>query len=112
MFGRMLNETLGKLHFAATFIGVYSLFLPMHMAGIAGNPRRYPDFTNFEFLTPLLTTHRFMTWAAYFTAAAQVIFILNLFWSMRRGVAAPANPWSAETLEWEELNEQQPVRTN
>jgi cytochrome c oxidase subunit 1 len=112
MFGRMLNETLGKLHFAATFIGVYSLFLPMQMAGIAGNPRRYPDFTNFEFLTPLLTTHRFMTWAAYFTAAAQVIFIVNLFWSMWRGSSAPANPWSAETLEWEELNEQQPVRTN
>ena len=112
MFERMINEKLGRLHFVATFIGVYCLFVPMHMAGIAGNPRRYPDFTNFEFLTPLLTTHQFMTWAAYVTGAAQLIFIVNLFWSMRHGVPAPANPWSAETIEWEELSEQRPVRTN
>jgi Heme/copper-type cytochrome/quinol oxidases, subunit 1 len=51
MFGRMLDETLGKIHFFATFAGAYALFLPMHLAGIAGNPRRYADFTNFEFLT-------------------------------------------------------------
>src|SRR5262249_35371650 len=63
MFGRMLNETLGKVHFFLTFAGVYCLFLPMHFAGIAGNPRRYPDFTNFEFLAPLLGMHRFMTLA-------------------------------------------------
>jgi cytochrome c oxidase subunit 1 len=119
MFGRMLNETLGKLHFFATFIGVYCLFLPMHVAGIAGNPRRYPDFTNFEFLAPLLTMHQFMTWAAFFTGAAQVLFIANLFWSIRRGVRASTNPWSAETLEWDhdssghnELGEQQPIRTS
>ena len=100
VFGRMLNETLGKLHFFATFIGVYCLFLPMHVAGVAGNPRRYPDFTNFEFLAPLLTMHQFMTWAAFFTASAQVVFLVNLFWSMRRGRQAPPNPWSADTLEW------------
>jgi heme/copper-type cytochrome/quinol oxidase subunit 3 len=96
----MLNETLGKLHFFATFIGVYCLFLPMHVAGVAGNPRRYPDFTNFEFLAPLLTMHQFMTWAAFFTASAQVVFLINLFWSMLRGRHAPPNPWSADTLEW------------
>jgi cytochrome c oxidase subunit I len=119
MFGRMLNETLGKLHFLATFAGVYCLFLPMHVAGIAGNPRRYPDFTNFEFLAALLTMHQFMTWAAFFTGAAQLLFIANLFWSIRRGVLASVNPWSAETLEWDqtsgghnELGEQQPIRTS
>jgi cytochrome c oxidase subunit I len=101
MFGRMLNERLGKIHFFATFIGVYCLFLPMHVAGIAGNPRRYPDFTNFEFLAPLLTMHTFMTWAAIFTATAQLVFLINLFWSMRRGPRAASNPWSAETLEWQ-----------
>ena len=57
MFGRMLNETLGKIHFFGTFIGVYALFGPMHVAGIAGNPRRYSDFTNFTFLSPLLPLH-------------------------------------------------------
>lgn len=80
-----MNSTLGKLHFWSTFAGVYCLFFPMHVAGAAGNPRRYADFTNFEFLSPLLTMHRFMTWAAFFTAAAQLIFLANLFWSVRPG---------------------------
>ncbi len=72
----------------------------MHLAGIAGNPRRYADFTNFEFLAALIPLHQWMTWAAYFTAAAQVVFLGNLFWSIRSGAAAPSNPWSAKTLEW------------
>lgn len=100
MFGRMMNEGLGKAHFFLTFIGVYCLFLPMHMAGTAGNPRRYPDFTNFEFLAPLLPIHLFMTAAAFVTALAQVLFLVNLFWSMRRGKTATGSPWAAETLEW------------
>jgi cytochrome c oxidase subunit I len=103
MFGRMLNETLGKIHFFGTLIGVYALFGPMHVAGIAGNPRRYADFTNFDFLAPLIPLHRFMTWAAFFTAAVQIVFFVNLFWSIRRGPPAPPNPWSAETLEWERV---------
>ncbi|HLJ16325.1 MAG TPA: cbb3-type cytochrome c oxidase subunit I [Bryobacteraceae bacterium] len=100
MFGRMLNETLGKIHFFATFIGVYALFAPMHIAGIAGNPRRYADFTNFDFLAPLLPLHRFMTWAAFWTALVQILFLVNLFWSIRRGPKALPNPWRADTLEW------------
>jgi cytochrome c oxidase subunit 1 len=107
MFGRMLNETLGKIHFFCTFIGVYALFGPMHVAGIAGNPRRYADFTNFTFLSPLLPLHWFMTGAAFFTAAVQLIFLFNLFWSIRNGAQAPPNPWSADTLEWE--REREPV---
>lgn len=78
MFGRALNERLGKLHFALTFIGIYCLFLPMHVAGISGNPRRYADFTNFEFLKPLFQMHQFMTVAAFVTAFAQLIFLYNL----------------------------------
>jgi cytochrome c oxidase subunit 1 len=100
MFGRMMNETLGKIHFFSTFIGVYAIFTPMHFLGVSGNPRRYADFTNFEFMTPLLGIHKFMTYAAYFTAAVQLIFLFNLFWSMRRGAKAPANPWESTTLEW------------
>ena len=100
MFGRTLNETLGRIHFFGTFIGVYALFGPMHLVGIAGNPRRYADFTNFTFLSPLLPLHQFMTWAAFFTAAVQLVFLVNLFWSIRWGAKASGNPWSAETLEW------------
>ena len=100
MFGRMMNETLGKIHFYMTFIGVYAIFTPMHVLGIGGNPRRYPDFKEFEFMGKLMPIHEFMTYAAFFTAAAQIIFVINLFWSMKKGAKAPANPWEATTLEW------------
>jgi len=100
MFGRMMNETLGKIHFYLTFIGVYAIFTPMHFLGIAGNPRRYADFTNFEFMGKLMPVHTFMTWAAILTAAAQIIFVVNLVWSMKKGKKAPVNPWDATTLEW------------
>jgi cytochrome c oxidase subunit 1 len=100
MFGRMMNETLGKIHFYCTFVGVYAIFTPMHSLGIAGNPRRYPDFTNLEFMNHLMPVHTFMTWAAIITAASQIIFVVNLFWSMKKGAKAPVNPWESTTLEW------------
>jgi len=100
MFGRMMNETLGKIHFYCTFIGVYCVFTPMHFLGLAGNPRRYSDFSNVEYLGKLLPVHVFMTHAAYFTAAVQLIFLFNLFWSMKKGARAPMNPWNSTTLEW------------
>jgi cytochrome c oxidase subunit 1 len=100
MFGRMMNETLGKLHFYLTFIGVYAIFTPMHFLGISGNPRRYADFTNYDFMNSLMPVHKFMTHAAYFTAAVQIIFLINLFWSIRKGARATENPWDATTLEW------------
>src|SRR5579863_6686195 len=76
--GRLMNETLGKIHFYLTFIGVYAIFTPMHFLGIAGNPRRYADFTNFDFLNNLMPIHKFMTHAAIFTATVQLIFVINL----------------------------------
>jgi cytochrome c oxidase subunit 1 len=100
MFGRMMNETLGRIHFYLTFVGVYAIFTPMHSLGIAGNPRRYPDFTNLEFMNHLMPVHTFMTWAAIITAASQIIFVINLFWSMKKGAKAPVNPWESTTLEW------------
>jgi cytochrome c oxidase subunit 1 len=100
MFGRMMNETLGRIHFYLTFVGVYAIFTPMHSLGIAGNPRRYPDFTNLEFMNHLMPVHTFMTWAAIITAASQIIFVVNLFWSMKKGAKAPVNPWESTTLEW------------
>jgi cytochrome c oxidase subunit 1 len=100
MFGRMMNETLGKIHFYLTFLGVYAIFTPMHFLGIAGNPRRYADFTNFEFMNNLMPVHKFMTHAAIFTATVQLIFLFNLIWSMKKGAKAPVNPWDSTTLEW------------
>jgi cytochrome c oxidase subunit I len=100
MFGRLLNERLGKLHFYLTFIGAYAVFLPMHFAGFAGNPRRYADFTSFDFLAQVMPLQRWITFSAFALAAVQLIFLWNLFYSMRRGEVPTENPWQADTLEW------------
>ncbi|MBI3209728.1 MAG: cbb3-type cytochrome c oxidase subunit I [Candidatus Solibacter usitatus] len=100
MTGRMLSETLGRVHFYVTFLGVYAVFIPMHFAGIVGNPRRYSDFGQFEFLKDVQGLHKFITHAAFLTAAVQLLFIFNLIWSLYRGKKAGDNPWNATTLEW------------
>ncbi len=100
MFGRMMNDALGKLHFWLTFIGIYAIFIPMHILGIAGHPRRYAETAGFDFLAPLQPLHIFITIAALVTAAAQVLFFFNFFWSIWRGRRAEINPWRATTLEW------------
>src|SRR5690242_10731764 len=100
MFGRMLNETIGKIHFWFTFVGVYSIFMPMHFLGIAGHPRRYADTTGVNFLGPLHSVHYFITIAAMVTITAQLIFLFNFFYSMKAGQKATENPWNATTLEW------------
>ena len=82
MFGRALNERLGKLHFYLTFVFAYATFLPMHFAGFAGNPRRYADFTTFDFLAPVLPLHKWITHSAFTLAAVQLIFLGNLVWTL------------------------------
>ena len=99
MFGRMMNETLGKWHFWLTFLGVYCVFMPMHYLGLVGNVRRYSAFVN-DYLAPLIPVHQFITVAALLTGAAQLIFFWNLFWSRFRGPLASENPWEATSLEW------------
>ena len=100
MFGRMMNETLGKIHFAVTFVGVYAIFMPMHFLGMVGHPRRYSEMSGFEFLKPLAGVHEFISIAAFITGAVQLVFLFNVFWSIFKGEKAPANPWEATTLEW------------
>jgi len=100
MFGRMMNETWGRIHFAITLIGTYSIFMPMHYLGMAGQTRRYSQFTEVQYMTHLIPVQTFMTYAAFITIAAQFIFVINLFWSMFKGPKASDNPWEATTLEW------------
>jgi cytochrome c oxidase subunit 1 len=97
-----MNETLGRLHFWLTLIGVYAIFVPFHVLGIVGHPRRYPDTLKYDFLRTLDPLQVFITVAALITAAAQLIFLANLCWSLLRGARAPENPWQATTLEWTE----------
>lgn len=100
MFGRMMNAKLGYVHFWITFIGVYLVFFPMHYIGIAGFPRRYYSFTNFDAFSGFTDLNVLVSTAAFVTFAAQFIFLYNFVFSMFRGRKAPANPWNSNTLEW------------
>jgi cytochrome c oxidase subunit 1 len=99
MWGRMMNDNLGKLHFWLTFVGVYCIFMPMHYLGLAGNVRRYQAFV-VDYMQPLVGVHQFITIAALFTGAVQFIFIYNLIHSRFWGKPAPDNPWQGTSLEW------------
>ena len=99
MFGRMMNETLGKLHFFITLAGTYAIFMPMHYLGMAGQTRRYSQFTEVAYQTKLIPLQTFMTYAAFVTIAAQFIFVIKLCSSMFKGPKASDNPWEATTLE-------------
>src|ERR1700730_13405312 len=99
MSGRMMNDTLGKVHFWLTFVGTYCTFMPFHYLGWAANVRRYSAFTD-DYLKPLIPLHQFITIAALFTGAVQLIFLYNLVHSLFRGAPAPANPWEGTSLEW------------
>jgi cytochrome c oxidase subunit 1 len=100
MFGRMMDARLGYIHFWLTFTGVYLVFFPMHYIGIAGFPRRYYSWTNFEFANMYTDLNMFVSVAAIITFAAQFIFMFNFFYSMFRGRKATLNPWKSNTLEW------------
>jgi cytochrome c oxidase subunit 1 len=101
MFGRFLNEGIGKFHFWLTFIGVYWIFMPMHFLGLAGHPRRYFDGSAVTFLQKLQPVHVFITIGAILTISAQLLFLYNIIWSLFAGKEAKEeNPWHATTLEW------------
>ena len=100
MFGRMMNETMGKIHFFITLAGTYAIFMPMHYLGMAGQTRRYSQFTEVAYQTKLLPLQTFMTYAAFVTIGIQLLFLVNLFWSLFKGPKASDNPWEATTLEW------------
>jgi cytochrome c oxidase subunit 1 len=100
MFGRMMNETMARIHFFVTLIGAYAIFMPMHYAGLAGQTRRYSQFTEVAYLQKLIPLNTFITYAAIVTISVQLVFVINLFWSMFKGPKASDNPWESTTLEW------------
>lgn len=100
MFGRMMDARLGYIHFWMSFVGIYSIFFPMHYIGIAGFPRRYYSFTNFDAFNSYTDLNALITIAAFITMGAQFIFLFNFFYSIFRGRKAPQNPWRSNTLEW------------
>ena len=100
MFGRMMNETLGKIHFFFTFVSFNFVFIPLFLAGLKGNPRRIYEMSSYDFLKPVQHIHVIATIAAIGLLIGQLPFIVNFFYSMMRGENAVANPWQANTLEW------------
>jgi cytochrome c oxidase subunit I len=100
IFGRMMNESLGKLHFWLTLPSFYFLFLWMHYMGLGSMPRRYYAFYEYKFMEALAGQHVYVSSAAFILGAAQLIFLFNFFWSLRAGKPAGENPWEANTLEW------------
>lgn len=99
--GRMLNDTIGKTHFWITFLGTYAIYFPMHYLGILGMPRRYYDYVNIEFIPQSAhDLNAFISAVAIVVAAAQILFIYNLFASIKKGKPSGHNPWNATTLEW------------
>ena len=102
MFGRMLNETLGKIHFWGTVISFNVIFIPLFMTGVAGDQRRVYSYAQFaEQMRPALQHLRTISTVALLVMLAfQVVFVINFFWSMRHGKRAEDNPWLSNTLEW------------
>ncbi|MBD2326217.1 cytochrome c oxidase subunit I [Alkalinema sp. FACHB-956] len=111
MTGRMMNETLGKIHFALTFIGFNLTFLPMHKLGLDGMNRRIAEYD-----PKYATINMICTIGTYLLAVSTFPFLINAVWSWIKGEKALANPWKGLTLEWstsspppEENFEEEPV---
>ncbi|MBK8389550.1 MAG: cbb3-type cytochrome c oxidase subunit I [Saprospiraceae bacterium] len=101
MYGRFMNETLGKIHFWGTMIGAYLIFWPMHYIGMAGVPRRYYSFDTFDAFKHFDTLNKFITVAAIIVFFVQLLFVLNFFYSIWKGrKMTTQNPYGATTLEW------------
>lgn len=100
MFGRMMNEFWGKVHFALTFIFINGTFFPMHLLGAGNMPRRYADPYHFELFADMLPLNQFITICAFATMAGQLIFAINFFTCLFWGSRVGRNPWNSNTLEW------------
>jgi len=110
MFGRMMNEAIGRIHAISSFVLFNIVFAPMFILGFAGYPRRYsgyghiPMFQGYEWLTDFITA------AAILLVLSQLLFVFNFFYSLMAGKKADRNPWEASTLEW--LAESPPPHMN
>jgi cytochrome c oxidase subunit I len=96
MTGKMFNETLGRMHFILTFIGLNLTFMPMHELGLLGMNRRIALYDpQFQPLNQL------STWGAYLLAISSLPLVIGVFWSIFKGEIAGDNPWNSLTLEWQ-----------
>jgi len=100
MFGKMMSETLGKIHFWGTVIPFNFIFIPLFFTGMGGDHRRIYNYQNFPDLAHLQPLRILATIALIVMLVFQVFFFWNLIWSLRKGAKAGRNPWKSNTLEW------------
>ena len=99
--GRKMNDLLGKAHFWLSLVFINGVFFPMFLQGLAGVSRRlYDGGAQYSHVAPVLHWNGFISTSAFLLAAAQLLFIVNFFWSIFRGRKVGTNPWEATTLEW------------
>jgi len=99
--GRKMNDMLGRLHFWGSLIGMNGIFLPMFIQGLAGmNRRLYDGGRGYQGFAGFDGSFRGQAWSAVFLGVVQLFFIVNLFWSLKKGARVANNPWDATTLEW------------
>lgn len=96
MFGKMYNETLAKIVCGILFVGFNMTFLPQFVMGAQGMPRRY-----FNYIDQFQPFHQFSTMGAYVMAVGFFTMAGYLFYSLKKGEKAPANPWGSRALEWQ-----------
>jgi len=101
MYGRYLNNTMANIHFWVTLVGAYLIFWPMHYSGLAGMPRRYTDWSNWQSFNQFQGMNSFISTVAMIVFAVQLLFVFNFFYSIFKGrKVKDQNPWGANTLEW------------
>jgi cytochrome c oxidase subunit 1 len=101
LFGRRLNEPLGKIHFWLTFAGVYCVFMPMHWLGLISHANVHSGRGLAAIAALISPVRSFITFAIFITVFAQGLFLLNFLWSLFRSEKIEeCNPWRATTLEW------------
>ena len=99
--GRRMNEMLGKIHFWGSFVFINGVFFPMFLQGLAGVSRRLWDGgATYSHAQGVLEWNSFMSNSAFLLGLAQLPFIFNFFWSIKKGAVVDSNPWRATTLEW------------
>jgi cytochrome c oxidase subunit 1 len=99
--GRKMSTLLGQIHFWPSFLFMNGIFFPMLIQGLAGVQRRlYDGGASYSHAQPVLHWNAFMSGSAWLLGLSQIAFIVNLFWSMKKGEKVGSNPWDATTLEW------------
>ncbi|MGH2441762.1 MAG: cytochrome c oxidase subunit I [Chloroflexota bacterium] len=93
--GRMMNETLGKVHFWSMYLGFNGTFITLAVVGLQGMPRRIPDY-----LPYLHTTNLIASLFAFLLGASMLPFLANMIYSWKWGTVAVQNPWASHSLEW------------